>query len=52
MPIPRYEREAQQIASRRFTRAVVKAFGIAALVGLIIGVIWVIAGLLNFHVLR
>ena len=52
MPIPRYEREAQQIASRRFTRAVLKAFGVAALIGLIIGVIWVIAGLLNFHVLR
>ena len=52
MPIPRYEREAQQIASRRFTRTVLKAFGVAALIGLIIGVIWVIAGLLNFHVLR
>jgi hypothetical protein len=28
------------------------AFGIAALLGLGIGVVWVIAGLLNFHVLR
>jgi hypothetical protein len=49
MPIPRYEREQQNIASRRFTRAVIKAFGIAAIVGLIIGVIWTIAGLLHFH---
>ena len=49
MPIPRYEREQQNIASPRFARAVVKAFGIAALIGLIIGVIWVIAGLLHFH---
>jgi hypothetical protein len=30
----------------------VKAFAIAALIGLLIGVVWVIAGLLNFHVLR
>ena len=49
MPIPRYEREQQNIASPRFFRAVVKAFGIAALLGLIIGVIWVIGGLLHFH---
>jgi hypothetical protein len=30
----------------------VLAFAGAALVGLIIGLVWVIAGLLNFHVLR
>jgi len=29
-----------------------KAFLIAALIGLLIGVVWVIAGLLHFHVLR
>ena len=29
-----------------------KAFGIAALIGLLIGVGWVIAGLLHFQVLR
>ncbi len=52
MPIPRYEREQQQIASRRFTRGVVKIYLVAALIGLGIGIIWVIAGLLNFHVLR
>jgi presenilin-like A22 family membrane protease len=28
------------------------AFGVAALVGLGLGVLWVIAGLLNFHVFR
>jgi hypothetical protein len=27
-------------------------FGVAALIGLGIGVVWVIAGLLHFHVLR
>ena len=39
-------------ASRRASRAFVFAFGVAALIGLGIGVLWVIAGLLNFHVLR
>jgi len=25
------------------------AFGVAALIGLVIGIVWVIAGLLHFH---
>jgi hypothetical protein len=49
MPIPRYEREQQQIAGRRFTRGAVKLYAVGALIGLILGAIWVIAGLLNFH---
>jgi hypothetical protein len=49
MAIPRYEREQQQIASRRFTRGIVKLYLAAAAIGLLIGAIWVIAGLLNFH---
>jgi len=52
MPIPRYERELEAAAGPRFRRTFILAFGVAALVGLVIGVIWVIAGLLNFHVLR
>jgi hypothetical protein len=48
----RYQRYRDGIASARFQRAYVKAFAIAALIGLLIGVVWVIAGLLNFHVLR
>jgi len=39
-------------ASRTFTRAFLLAFGIAALIGLGIGVVWIISGLLNFHVFR
>jgi hypothetical protein len=39
-------------ASRTFTRAFLLAFGVAALIGLGLGVLWIIAGLLNFHVLR
>ena len=49
MPIPKYEREQQQIASPRFTRGVLKLYVIAALIGLALGIIWVIAGLLHFH---
>ena len=51
----RQYRDQDQIdgtASRRTSRAFVLAFGVAALIGLGIGVVWVIAGLLNFHVLR
>jgi hypothetical protein len=52
MPIPRYERELEAGGGPRFRRMFVLAFAGAALVGLIIGLVWVIAGLLNFHVLR
>ena len=44
----REQREIDATASSAFTRVFVLVFGIAAL----IGVVWVIAGLLNFHVLR
>ena len=33
----------------RDTRRYLAAFGIAALIGLGVGVIWVIAGILHFH---
>ena len=49
MPIPRYERERQRIAGPKFTRGVVTVYTIAAVIGLIVGVIWVIMGLLHFH---
>ncbi len=52
MPIPRYERELEAGAGPRFRRMFLLAFGAAALVGLIIGLVWVIAGLLHFQVLR
>ena len=32
-----------------FVRSYVTAFGVAALIGLVIGIVWVIAGLLHFH---
>ena len=48
----RYQRYRDSLASPRFQRTYFKLFGIAALIGLLIGLVWVIAGLLNFHVLR
>ena len=45
----RDEREMDTIASKRFTRYFLSAFGIAALIGLLLGVLWVIAGIFHFH---
>jgi hypothetical protein len=47
MPLPRYERERERVAGPRFTRALLLAVGVAALVGLAIGIVWTIAGLLS-----
>jgi hypothetical protein len=52
MPIPRYERELEAGGGPRFRRLFLMAVGTAALIGLLIGLIWVIAGLLHFQVLR
>jgi hypothetical protein len=49
MPVPRYEREIDEIAGARFTRLFLIAVVTAVLLGLGIGVVWVIAGLLHFH---
>jgi hypothetical protein len=49
MPVPRYEREIDEIAGPRFTRVFLIAVITAVFLGLGIGVVWVIAGLLHFH---
>ena len=49
MALPRYERERQQIAGPRTSRLIVKAILTAAGLGLLIGIVWVIAGILHFH---
>jgi|RhiMetdeSRZDD1v2_1073273.scaffolds.fasta_scaffold79543_5 hypothetical protein len=49
MPLPRHVRQQQVIAGSRTSRAIVKLFAIAAVIGLLIGVIWVTAGILHFH---
>lgn len=52
MALPRYEREREEGAGPGFRRLFLLAFGTAALIGLIAGVIWVIAGILHFQVFR
>lgn len=52
VPLPRYERERDQMAGPKTRRAIVALFGLALLIGLILGLLWVAAGLLRFHVLR
>lgn len=46
------ERELARRHWRWFGRPYLTLFAIAALIGLLIGIVWVIAGLLNFHVLQ
>jgi hypothetical protein len=48
----RYQRELDTTAGPKFTRWYVKAFAWAALIGLLVGLAWVVAGLFNFHVLQ
>ena len=52
MPRPRYEREEDEIAGPKTSRAVLVLYGIGLLIGLILGLLWVAAGLLRFHVFR
>ncbi len=52
MPYTRYDRERDQIAGPRTSRAFFILLGLALLIGLILGLLWVGAGLLRFHVLR
>jgi hypothetical protein len=49
MPLPRYERERQNLPGPRFTRLLLTAYGVAAMIGLGIGIVWTIAGLLHVH---
>ena len=48
----RGQRELEVTATRAFTRTFFVAFGVAALIGLGFGVVWVIAGLVSFHGVR
>ena len=45
----RQDRELDSTASRAETRIYLKAIGVTALIGLIIGIVWTIAGILHFH---
>ena len=48
----RQDREIDRTATKGETRLFLMAVGIAALIGLGIGIVWVIAGLFNYYVLR
>jgi hypothetical protein len=52
MALPRYERQRQRIAGPRTTRAYLTMVGMAMLIGLLIGIVWVIAGLVNYYFLQ
>jgi hypothetical protein len=43
------QRERAQLRWQYFGRPYLVLFGVAALIGLLIGAIWVIAGILHFH---
>ena len=45
----RQDRELDSTASRVGSRVYLKAVGVAALIGLVIGIVWTIAGILHFH---
>ena len=46
--VSRDQYEIDTTGSKRFTRALLFVFGISALIGLSIGVVWVAAGLISF----
>ena len=48
----RSDRQRDTTASRTFTRYFLIAVCTAGAIGLLAGVVWVVAGLLHFHVFR
>ena len=49
MPISQHQREQERIAGPRLTRGLATFYLIGAAIGLLIGIVWVIAGILHFH---
>ena len=46
------EREREETASPAFRRLFLRAFAVAAIIGLLIGIVWTLAALWHFHVAR
>ena len=44
------EIEKEETAGPKFSRLFVGAFAVAALIGVVLGLVWTIAGLWHFHV--
>ena len=49
MPISRTQRSRERIAGPAFTRSIVKLYLIAAAIGMLAGLVWVVTGILHFH---
>ena len=49
MAISKYQLELERTAGPKFTRALLMLFGVAALIGLLVGLIWIVVGVLHFH---
>jgi hypothetical protein len=43
------ERDREEAAGPSFRRLFLLAFGVAAVIGLLIGIVWTVAGLWHFH---
>jgi hypothetical protein len=48
----RDEREREETAGPAFRRMFLSAFAIAAIIGLLLGIVWTVAGLWHVHVSR
>jgi len=46
------DREREETAGPTFRRLFLSAFAVAGIIGLLIGIVWTIAGLWHFHVSR
>ena len=51
-PLTNDPKRHQQVASPEFTRLLLVAFGIALLLGLVTGSLWITWNLIRLHVLR
>lgn len=51
MPLPRYERQRDGLGPRQ-RRLFLYFFGFAIVLGFVVGVIWIVAGLIHFHLLQ
>ena len=49
---PADEREREEAAGPGFRRLFLRAFALAAIIGLLLGIVWSIAALWHFHVSR
>ncbi len=49
MPISRSQQTRERIAGPTFTRSILKFYLVAAAIGLLVGLVWIVVGILHFH---